>query len=295
MGPAALDCPPSEARSKLAMAVCAQGSDSVFPAPQITVSGRWFDHSNQKWQLNLIAMHPLDNVIWHALSTRQVKFAESFDQARRFMPEVTSLGGFREPTPEGYESLAGLLGTRGTIGLFLDLPYQARPGWDLVAGAPLLQMVSENGRATPASQVDPDLGLVELGDADSPAMIELTALTKPGPFGKRTHELGTYLGIRREGKLIAMTGERMKVPGWTEVSAVCTHPEHTGHGYARILMTEIMRRIRSRGETPFLHVREDNVRAIALYQRLGFVRRVRAHFAVLRKDASYWELGTKNS
>lgn len=290
---------------------------SAVPGPKLGRNWRWpfarkvriacFQHHKllcpgagsitqiRKWQLNLIAMHPLDNVIWHALSTRQVKFAESFDQARRFMPEVTSLGGFREPTPEGYESLAGLLGTRGTIGLFLDLPYQARPGWDLVAGAPLLQMVSENGRATPASQVDPDLGLVELGDADSPAMIELTALTKPGPFGKRTHELGTYLGIRREGKLIAMTGERMKVPGWTEVSAVCTHPEHTGHGYARILMTEIMRRIRSRGETPFLHVREDNVRAIELYQRLGFVRRVRAHFAVLRKDASYWELGTKNS
>jgi ribosomal protein S18 acetylase RimI-like enzyme len=230
-------------------------------------------------------MHPLDNIIWQALTTRQAKFAESFDQARRFMPEVSPLAGFREPTPEGYESLAGLLGTRGTIGLFLDLPYQAHSGWDLVAGAPLLQMVCENGSATPASQVNTDVGLVELGDADSPEMIELTALTKPGPFGKRTHELGTYLGIRREGKLIAMTGERMKVPGWTEVSAVCTHPEHTGHGYACILMTEIMRRIRSRGETPFLHVREDNARAIELYQRLGFSSRKRLHFAVLRKDS----------
>jgi predicted GNAT family acetyltransferase len=82
-----------------------------------------------------------------------------------------------------------------------------------------------------------------------------------------------------------MAGERMKVPGWTEVSAVCTHPEHTGHGYARILMMEVMRRIRNRGETPFLHVREDNVRAIELYQRLGFSSRVRMHFAVLRKNA----------
>ncbi len=81
-----------------------------------------------------------------------------------------------------------------------------------------------------------------------------------------------------------MAGERMKVPGFTEVSAVCTHPEHTGHGYARILMAEVMRRIRSRGETPFLHVREDNVRAIELYRRLGFSQRLRLHFAVLRKD-----------
>jgi ribosomal protein S18 acetylase RimI-like enzyme len=239
-------------------------------------------------------MHPLDNIIWNALTTRQAEFAERFGQARRFMPEVTALGAFQEPTPEGYESLAGLLGTRGTVAVFLDVPYEQRAGWEWVAGAPLLQMVCENGAAPSTSRGESSPELVELGDADSPEMIELTALTKPGPFGKRTHELGTYLGIRREGKLVAMAGERMKVPGWTEVSAVCTHPDHTGHGYACILMLEVMHRIRSRGETPFLHVREDNVRAIELYKRLGFRQRVRQHFAVLRKDASYWELRTGN-
>jgi ribosomal protein S18 acetylase RimI-like enzyme len=231
-------------------------------------------------------MHPLDNVIWNALTTRQGEFAESFGQARRFMPEVTALGAFSQPTSEGYESLAGLVGIRGTVALFLDTPYQPRVGWEFIAGAPLLQMVCENGGAPRTSQADSEPELFELGDADSPEMIELTALTKPGPFGKRTHELGTYLGIRREGELVAIAGERMKVPEWTEVSAVCTHPDHTGHGYARILMAEVMRRIRSRGETPFLHVREDNVRAIELYQRLGFSRRMRLHFAVLRKDES---------
>jgi|SRR5882672_2839924 len=229
-------------------------------------------------------MHPLDNIIWNALTTRQTEFAESFGQARRFMPEVTALGGFREPTPKGYESMAGLVGSKGTVALFLDEPYQKRVGWEFIVGAPLLQMVCENGRTPQPSQTDPEPQLVQLGEADSPDMIELTALTKPGPFGKRTHELGTYLGIRHEGTLVAMAGERMKVPGWTEVSAVCTHPEHTGHGYARILMAEVMRRIRNRGETPFLHVREDNVRAIELYRRLGFSQRLRAHFAVLRKD-----------
>ena len=90
-------------------------------------------------------MHPLDNVIWTALTTRQVEFAEPFGQARRFMPEVTALGAFREPTPEGYESLAGLLGTSGTVALFLDEPYQPLAGWEFIAGAPLLQMVWENG------------------------------------------------------------------------------------------------------------------------------------------------------
>jgi ribosomal protein S18 acetylase RimI-like enzyme len=227
-------------------------------------------------------MHPLDNVIWKALTTRHAKFAESFDQARRFIPEITSLAAFLEPTDRGYESLAGLLRAHGTIALFLHEPHQPRPGWNLVAATPMPQMVYGSA-SVPLSRSSSDPEVIELGVADVPEMIELTALTKPGPFNRRTHELGTYLGIRREGKLIAMAGERLKVPGYTEVSAVCTHPEHTGRSYARILMTEVMRRIRSRGETPFLHVREDNVRATELYQRLGFNRRVLLHLAVLRK------------
>jgi ribosomal protein S18 acetylase RimI-like enzyme len=228
-------------------------------------------------------MHPLDNVIWKALTTRQAEFAESFNQARRFMPEVTPLAAFSEPTAEGYESLAGLLGTGRTVGLFLESPYQARAGWNLVAGAPMPEMVYE-GAGAPILRSSPNPEIVELSAADVPDMMELTALTKPGPFNKRTHELGTYLGIRHNEKLVAMAGERLKIPGYTEVSAVCTHPEHTGHGYARMLMMEVMQRIRSRGETPFLHVREDNVRAIELYQRLGFSRRALLHFAVVRKE-----------
>jgi predicted GNAT family acetyltransferase len=227
-------------------------------------------------------MHPLDNVIWKALTTRQAEFAESFGQARRFIPEVSPVAAFREPTPEGYESLARLVGTRATVGLFLDAPYESRAGWSLVAGAPMPEMVYEGDGLPSPSPSDPEI--IELCAADVPSMMELTALTKPGPFNKRTHELGTYLGIRRNGKLVAMAGERLKVPGYTEVSAICTHPEHTGHGYARILTTEVMRRIRSRGETPFLHVRQDNVRAIELYQTLGFRQRALLHFAVLRKD-----------
>jgi predicted GNAT family acetyltransferase len=227
-------------------------------------------------------MHPLDNVIWHSLTTRHAQFAESFDQARRFIPEITSLFAFLEPTDRGYGSLAKLLHGPGTLALFLSAPHQPRPEWNLVAATPMPQMVYESASAPPSrSSSDPEV--IDLGAADVPEMIEITALTKPGPFNRRTHELGTYLGIRRDGKLVAMAGERLKVPGYTEVSAVCTHPEHTGHGYARILMTEVMRRICDRGETPFLHVREDNVRAIELYRRLGFSQRVLSHLAVLRK------------
>jgi GNAT superfamily N-acetyltransferase len=248
-------------------------------------------------------MHPLDNIVWTALTTRQANLAESFDQARRFVPEISTIGGFLEPTSRGYSSLAALLGPGQTVNLALDAPYQPQPGWKLIFGTPMPQMVYDgaigNAGLRPAdSSCEPALSLpkgrlsphgsepeiVELNAADVPEMMELTALTKPGPFSKRTHEMGTYLGIRSNGKLIAMAGERMRVPGHTEVSAVCTHPEHAGHGYARILTAEVVQRIRSRGETPFLHVREDNVRAIELYHRLGFVRRVLLHLAVLRKE-----------
>jgi predicted GNAT family acetyltransferase len=228
-------------------------------------------------------MHPLDNVIWQALTTRHAVFAESSGLARRFVPEVSPLAGLREPTAESYEALRELVQAQEMVGLFLHAPYEDRPGWNLIDRDPLLQMVWENGRE--ARTRDCAEEFVELNATHSAEMIALAELTKPGPFNRRTHEMGTYLGIFREGKLVAMAGERLKVPGFTEVSAVCTHPEYLGKGYARILMTEVMRRIVERGETPFLHVRENNLRAIELYRRLGFSERKRGHFAMLRKES----------
>ncbi len=226
-------------------------------------------------------MHSLTNVIWQALTTRQAHFAESCDGARKFVREVSPLCGVPEPNDQGYTSLATLVAPAGTVGIFLDRAYEPRGDWQYVAGAPLLQMVCENGDTHSACASSSQI--VELGAEDSPEMLELTALTKPGPFGTRTHELGRYVGIRDGGKLVAMAGERLKVPGYTEVSAVCTHPDHLGKGYARALMTEVMQGIRERGEKPFLHVRSDNARAIALYERLRFRTRWEGHFAVLRR------------
>jgi ribosomal protein S18 acetylase RimI-like enzyme len=238
--------------------------------------------------IECIAMHPLENVIWQALTTRQSEFADAYGEARRFKREVTSLTAFQEPSNEGYASLAGLVGAGGTAALFLENPYEPRDGWSVVGGAPLLQMVCETGCDSAGIRRDSfeavhSFEIIRLGTQDSPEMIELTALTKPGPFGKRTHELGTYLGIRCDGKLVAMAGERLKVPGYSEVSAVCTHPEHTGKGYAQVLMSRIVAGIRSRGETAFLHVRADNTRAIGVYEKLGFGTRWRGHYVVLRR------------
>jgi predicted GNAT family acetyltransferase len=147
-------------------------------------------------------------------------------------------------------------------------------------------MLCENARFSPRSNgtcSSPEF--IRLTQSDVPEMMALTKLTKPGPFGARTHEMGDYFGIRDAGALAAMAGERLRLPGYTEIRAVCTHPDHLGHGYASALMAMLMDRIRSRDELPFLHVRPENLRAIQVYERLGFTKRASLHYVVLRRRA----------
>jgi ribosomal protein S18 acetylase RimI-like enzyme len=228
-------------------------------------------------------MHPLDNVIWQALTTRQSHLSEGAGLARRFNPEISPFGAFLTPDQDGYDALRELVHDDGVVRVFLPEPYSARRGWDYVYGAPLWEMVYEDGGHS-GQHVSQTRDFVLLGTPDISEMLDLVKLTEPGPFTERTHEMGTYLGIRDRGKLVAMAGERLRVPGYTEVSAVCTHPDHTGKGYARALMAEIMNLIRGRGETPMLHVRQDNMRAIEIYQHLGFRERALLYNAVLRKE-----------
>jgi ribosomal protein S18 acetylase RimI-like enzyme len=228
-------------------------------------------------------MHPLENVIWTALTTQQAGFAEVNQLARRFPVEIGPLTALREPSKEGFGFLADMLGPGETCALFLPGPQEPTDSCTVIATAPLLQMVqtkpSGDGKSSSALP-----RWAELGRDDVPEMLALTQLTKPGPFGTRTRELGTYVGIRQSGRLVAMAGERLRVPGHTEVSAVCTHPDHNGHGYAAGLMQTIMEGIRARKEIPFLHVRADNHRAVRLYERLGFTTRQLLHLAVVRKN-----------
>ena len=138
------------------------------------------------------------------------------------------------------------------------------PGWERLGNIPGVQM--DGSGLEPA----PDPEAVVLGPADVPEMLDLVARTRPGPFLTRTLELGTYLGIRRGGALVAMAGERMHPPGWTEISAVCTDPAFRGEGLATRLILAVAHGIRERGETPFLHTSARNTNAIRLYESIGF-------------------------
>jgi predicted GNAT family acetyltransferase len=229
-------------------------------------------------------MHPLDNPIWQALTTTQAGFAQTCDGARKFPREVSVLAGFSEPTAKNYDALAALLSPDERVGLFLQAPANPPAPLIIESTGPLLQMLCGNRDSSkPALRPDPsNPEFVRLTQSDVPEMLALTKLTKPGPFGSRTYEMGDYFGIRREGTLAAMAGERLRLPGYTEISAVCTHPDHLGHGYASALMAMLMDRIFSRGELPFLHVLPENTRAIQVYERLGFAQRSSAYLAVVR-------------
>src|SRR5262249_12300204 len=160
-----------------------------------------------------------------------------------FPAEVTTLGGFAETNAAGFESLREYLGgTGGVLGIVIPAKIEAPRGLEIVLEAPLLQMTLENASHLP--EISRPHEFLALGTADVPEMVALAKLTKPGPFGTRTREMGTYIGIRRGEMLAAMAGERMKLPGYTEISAVCTHPEHLGRGYAGFLMTILAQRIR---------------------------------------------------
>jgi ribosomal protein S18 acetylase RimI-like enzyme len=233
-----------------------------------------------------LAMNLLDNPIWEALRTAQAGFARACKSARKFPPDVSVLAGFPEPTPENYESLASLLNPGEPVGLFLIAPPDLPAAWSVVNTGPLLQMLYDSPpsrgfreRGLPSDAVSPGPpDFVSLTQADVPEMLALTELTKPGPFGTRTREMGDYFGIRNGKALAAMAGERLRLPGYTEISAVCTHPDYLGRGYAKALLKMLMERICNRGELPFLHVRSTNLRAIQVYEHVGFRKRASFHY-----------------
>ena len=222
---------------------------------------------------------PLDRPVWASLSTHHARLCEGNALARRFLRDVNLFASPCDDSPEALEALAALVGPGESV-LMLQTPSIAiPPGLILAREAKGVQMIASRETRFQAAGDD----IAPLGDDDAPDMLALAKLTEPGPFLPRTHVMGTFVGIRIAGRLAAMAGERMRFPGHTEVSGVCTHPDFRGRGFAHRLSAAVARRIQERGELAFLHAWKSNHAAISLYEELGFVLRAEVNVAELRR------------
>ncbi|SEM71537.1 GNAT family N-acetyltransferase [Streptacidiphilus jiangxiensis] len=222
------------------------------------------------------APHLLDNPAWAALTGPHAHLAERVGRAARYPAEVSPFAALADPAdPRAWDDLATLVGP-GRLTPVTGATAAPPEGWQTVESGQGVQLVAATLRTEPAPEA------VRLGPDDVPEMLDLVARTKPGPFLPRTVELGTYLGLRRDGRLVAMAGERLHPPGWTEISAVCTAPDHRGQGLATRLVRAVAAGIRERGETPFLHAAATNTGAVRLYESIGFTLRRRTAFLLVR-------------
>ncbi|QJT05551.1 GNAT family N-acetyltransferase [Streptomyces asoensis] len=240
--------------------------------------------------------HPLDNAVWAALDGPHAlphslkgmggtPTADRVGRAARYPADVYDFAALADPgDPAAWADLRTLVGPGTAVRI---KPVQRVPdGWEVVGGGEGVQLV-----ATEVFRTEPAPEAVRLGPDDVPEILDLVARTRPGPFRQRTIALGTYLGIRHQGRLIAMAGERLRLPGWTEISAVCTDPDHRGKGLATRLIRAVGAGVRERGDTPFLHAAAGNAPAIRLYESLGFAVRRRSTIASVRTRGTSGEVG----
>ena len=226
-------------------------------------------------------MHPLDRPVWWSLTTHHDALSQGNSLARRFVSDVNLFASTCDETPAAAAALAELVAPGETV-FMAQVPAIVVPyGFVEVKAAKGVQMVAPRGTKFEA----PDADIRVLTDEDAPEMLALATLTEPGPFLRRTHAMGTFRGIRSGGRLVAMAGERLRFPGYTEVSGVCTHPEFRGRGLARRLSAVVAAGIEARGEQAFLHAWKSNQSAISLYEGLGFRVRTEVQVMVLRRVA----------
>lgn len=223
--------------------------------------------------------HPLDRAVWNALTTVQRERGVGGPLARRFHPDIGPICMARDASPEAVAALGALIKGEEELALLEPAPPDPPPGVVEAMRAICLQMTAR--ALTPGKPSAHEV--VALGEADAVEMLALATLTKPGPFRAKTHTLGRFLGVRENGALIAMAGERMRIEGHIEVSAVCTHPDHVGKGLGAVLMRAVAGRILAEGATAFLHCYETNLSAVGLYEKLGFETRAKVWHAAWKK------------
>ena len=218
----------------------------------------------------------LDNAVWHSLAGPQRAFAEAEGLATRFDPDVSVFAALGEDTDAGWRDLEQVVGSSGIAVLFRAEIPRLPAGWTRLDGGRGHQMVLHE-----LATVDVPAGVRALGPDDVGEMLALVELTRPGPFGVRTIDLGGYVGVFDGDRLVAMAGQRLAPPGFREVSAVCTHPDFRGRGLAAGLSAIVARGILDRGERPFLHHASDNDAARRVYEAIGFRFRRQVVFAAL--------------
>ena len=221
--------------------------------------------------------HVLDRPAISTLTGRQGHLAVHRGGAIRMHPDFGLFAGTLDDSPQSVADLGALVREMGTVGLVELTTPTPPPGTQIVSSALCLQMVAESV----AQAWDVAFDMLPLGDADAAEMLALATLTKPGPFFSRTHQLGDFIGVRVEGQLVAMAGQRMRPDGYTEASGVCVHPDHRGKGYAARLLREVTATILATGEKAFLHSYSDNATAIGLYESLGYRGRAEVMFTIL--------------
>jgi predicted GNAT family acetyltransferase len=221
----------------------------------------------------------LDRPVWSSLSTAHAGLSLGDERARRYLPEVNRFASARDDGEDALQALADLVQPSDPV-FILQVPEIRIPsGLTAIKEATGVQMVADAPVAPPAEAAD----IVALSDRDAAEMLALATLTEPGPFLRHTHRMGRFFGIRIDGRLAAMAGERFHFPGYTEVSGVCTHPDFRGRGLARRLSRHVAAGIAARGETAFLHAWKSNDAAIALYRAPGFCWRCDVNVAVLQR------------
>ncbi|MBZ9844743.1 GNAT family N-acetyltransferase [Mesorhizobium sp. CA5] len=222
--------------------------------------------------------HVLDRPIWSALATRHQTFAEGGDLARRYRPSIVPFAATAANDADSLRALAGLLPPGETAILVQADEIALPPEISAISAAPLVQMIAEAPMPTAS-----DGRIRQLTKDDAAEMLALASLTKPGPFTLEALSLGDFWGIRIDGRLAAMAGERMKQPGYSELSGVCTHPDFRGGGLARLLSVFVAGRIAARGEVPYLHAYDSNAAAIRLYESIGFRLRSKMNMAMVQR------------
>jgi ribosomal protein S18 acetylase RimI-like enzyme len=228
----------------------------------------------------------LDNPAWHALAGPHQRFAVPSEhgtpRAYRYRLDVSPFAAVSDAgDPDAWQQLKELCGPGGRAALEAQDMIAAPGGWEMANLFSLAQMIAPARGFSADASPEP---VVALGKENADEMLALAELTRPGPFLPSTVELGGYLGVRREGRLVAMAGRRLRLPGWIEISAVCTHPDHRGQGLSRLLMAAVDAAIRAEGQRAFLHVLHENTGAIGLYRRLGFTTRADMTITVVRPE-----------